>query len=127
MSTDRYSFFRKSYAVGVDGNFIDCLKSQPSSKRLRWPFGRHDRQSDAIVGWFATPTQIYANNRGAVMGDGKYILVENEEAVDAVQARIGNDPEFLKIMEHHDIKQRWFFRSRNKRRAWDKFGRETVA
>jgi hypothetical protein len=128
MNADRHPFFHKTYAMGFDGKIFDAaLKSQPSSKRLRWPFGRQDKQPSPLVGWFATGVEIRANMQMAQLANGKYILVENEEARDATQAMIGDDPEFAEIMARHDIKQRWFFRARNKRQAWDKFGRETVA
>lgn len=127
MTESRYPFFRKSFAVGVDGNFIGCLQSEPSSRHLRWPLGRAVSIPSPLAGWFATGVQIRANMQTAQLGDGRYILVENEEAQEAIQIQVGQQQDFDEIMARHDVKQRWFYRARNKRQAWDKFGRETVA
>lgn len=97
-----------------------------STRRLRWPFGRQDKQPSPLVGWFATGMQIRANMQTAQMGDGSYILVENEEQQEAEQANIGKQATFPMLMTNLDIKQKLFYRSRNPRQAWDKYGNEVA-
>ena len=124
---NRYPFRRKSYAVSFDGKFLDCLKSRPSKRWLRWPVGRAVRPPSILVGWFVTDDQIIkgADAELVDLDNGTLVRIESSISIPGIFQTMSTDPRA--IMNAIGISEQWFFRSRNKRQGWLPDGTEIAS